>query len=216
MAGNVSSAKAALRAELIARRRALTPDEVEWRGGEVLKHLAALVRFDPPIIVAMYAAGIGEVPTRALFEFAHQRGVRCVFPRMVDGSRVLAFHEVTSFEVLRSAPGRRLLQPPGDAPSVPLTSIGLFLVPGVAFSLTGARLGRGGGFYDATLAASTGWRVALAWEACLVDELPTSSTDEPMDALVTEARTLVWNHPKPTPGIRLTSHVLAHPTNRHV
>lgn len=199
MAGNVSSAKAALRRELLRWRRALEPDEVARRGGEVQRRLAALVSLHAGLTVGLYASdpSSGEVPTRWLFELLRARGIRCAFPRASDGTRLLTFHVVQSWEELQAAPRLRVLEPPADGPPVALTEVDTFVVPGVAFSLTGARLGRGGGHYDTTLAASSGWRVALGWEGCLRAELPVEPSDTPMDALVTEARTLLWRQPAP-------------------
>lgn len=201
MAGNVSSAKVALRREVEARRRALEPDEVKRLGGEVQQRLAALLSFRRGLTVAMYAASPTEVPTQRLFEEARAQGCRCVFPRVAEGQRVLSFHALASFTAL--VPARRLpiLEPPEDAPQVALTSIDVFLVPGVAFSPSGARLGRGGGHYDATLAGAPGRRIALTWEYTIVDEVPLEPTDELMDALVTEARATVCR-PWPARGDR--------------
>ena len=195
MAGNVSSAKAALRREVDARRRALKSDEVKRLGGEVQKRLAALLCFRPELTVGLYAAGPHEVPTQGLFEVARASGARCAYPRAVPGSRVLDFHEVEDTAILVRAALLPVLEPPADAPRVPLEAIDVFVVPGVAFTLRGERLGRGGGHYDTTLAMSPGRRVALAWERSLVDELPVEPTDVPMDVLVTEARVVICRRP---------------------
>jgi len=191
MAGNVSSAKAALRRASGARRRALEHEAVMRLGGEVQKRLAALLSFGPRITLALYAASEREVPTRALFEAARASGSRCVLPRLVEGARVLSFREIESFDALVPAPHFRILEPKADAPEVALGDIDVFLVPGVAFSLDGGRLGRGGGHYDATLALARGLRVALAFECSVVNELPLEPTDVPMDALVTEERAVI-------------------------
>ena len=190
MAGNVSSAKAALRRASGARLRALEHEVVMRLGGEVQKRLAALLSFKPGITLALYAASEREVPTRALFEAARASGSRCVLPRLIEGARVLSFREIDSFDALVPAPHFRILEPKADAPEVALGAIDVFLVPGLA-SLDGGRLGRGGGHYDATLALARGLRVALAFECSVVNELPLEPTDVPMDALVTEGRAVI-------------------------
>ncbi len=193
MAGNVSSAKAALRQAVRARRRALAHDEVRRLGGEVQKHLTALLSFRPGLTLALYAANEQEVPTRPLFDLARAQGTRCVLPRVAESDRVLSFHQVESFAELVRSPCLPVFEPTVDAPFVDLSAIDVFLVPGVAFSVGGGRLGRGGGYYDATLAQTQGWKVALAFECCVVNELPIEPNDVPMDALVTEARSVVWH-----------------------
>jgi 5-formyltetrahydrofolate cyclo-ligase len=69
------------------------------------------------------------------------------------------------------------------------------LVPGVAFDEAGGRLGRGGGFYDRSLAAlrATGavYAVGLAYEAQMAARVPRDAWDEPVDVVATERRLLV-------------------------
>ncbi len=70
----------------------------------------------------------------------------------------------------------------------------MVLVPGVAFEESLWRLGRGGGFYDRSLAAlrATGpvCAVGLAYEAQIAVELPHDGWDQPMDLVATERRLL--------------------------
>ncbi len=86
----------------------------------------------------------------------------------------------------RSALGVR--EPEGPA----LDPAGLVaaLVPGRAFGVSGARLGRGRGTYDRFLTEHPGpLRVGVAYEAQVVDGLVTEAHDVGMDVLVTEAAT---------------------------
>src|SRR5690606_36558955 len=70
--------------------------------------------------------------------------------------------------------------------------IDLALVPGLAFTTAGARLGYGAGYYDRWLAGHPAtWRVALALEHQLEPELPLDAHDVPMDLVVTERRVIV-------------------------
>lgn len=50
--------------------------------------------------------------------------------------------------------------------------IGLVLVPGLAFDLSGGRLGQGGGFYDRWLAGFSGFTAALCRAPLLLERLP--------------------------------------------
>jgi len=66
--------------------------------------------------------------------------------------------------------------------------IDLFVVPGLGFTPDGKRLGRGGGYYDATLKAGSvsSRRVGLAFAEQIVDDLPTNEDDVDVDLVVTE------------------------------
>ncbi len=65
----------------------------------------------------------------------------------------------------------------------------LILVPGRAFDLAGRRVGRGGGYYDRYLGRlRTGCTlVGCCYQAQLVEEVPTTKHDRPVDLVVTEA-----------------------------
>jgi len=66
----------------------------------------------------------------------------------------------------------------------------ILIVPLVAFSRAGGRLGYGGGFYDRTLEMLRARRATLAigfaYAAQEVDDLPLEPTDQPLDMIVTE------------------------------
>ncbi len=64
-------------------------------------------------------------------------------------------------------------------------------MPGVAFDVRGRRLGRGGGWYDRTLAPfDVAWRLGLAFDFQVVPALPAEPWDVGMHAIVTERRVL--------------------------
>jgi 5-formyltetrahydrofolate cyclo-ligase len=86
------------------------------------------------------------------------------------------------------APGPYGIPEPGpEVPEVPLGSIDLVVVPGLAFDRRGARLGQGGGYYDRTLCQTGALRVAVAYSEQVVERLHTEAHDLPMNILVTEA-----------------------------
>ena len=64
----------------------------------------------------------------------------------------------------------------------------IWLVPGLAFSEDGARLGRGGGYYDRLLNGADGIKVGLLFECQLAAQIPVMDYDIRMDYLLTEAR----------------------------
>jgi 5-formyltetrahydrofolate cyclo-ligase len=95
------------------------------------------------------------------------------------------------------------LEPPPAAPEVPPAEIDAIVVPGVAFSADGHRLGRGGGYYDATLAALPhALRVGLAFDVQVLPDVPRELHDARLDVLVTETRLLAFPREpsRETPG----------------
>ena len=72
------------------------------------------------------------------------------------------------------------------------TAVDVVIVPGVAFTPDGARLGQGGGWYDRFLAAVRPECVSIGvgFDAQVVDVLPTEPHDIPLHTIVTESGAL--------------------------
>jgi 5-formyltetrahydrofolate cyclo-ligase len=88
---------------------------------------------------------------------------------------------------LRSA-GKTVLFPEDDPPP-DSTRPDVVIVPGIAFTAAGDRLGQGGGWYDRFL---VGIRddcvtIGVGFEPQLVDELPTEPHDVVLDLVITDA-----------------------------
>jgi 5-formyltetrahydrofolate cyclo-ligase len=139
--------------------------------------------------VVLYASTENEIQTDRILADALASGRRVIFPKVVPGNRDLSLVLVSDrAEFRRGAYG--LLEPTG-AEMVRPSELGwsLICVPGVAFSLAGQRLGRGGGYYDRLL-AGVGPQVitaGLAYSFQVLDRLPESSDDRRLDLIVTES-----------------------------
>lgn len=80
----------------------------------------------------------------------------------------------------------RALQPLADAPSA---TPDVVIVPLIAFTAQGHRLGQGGGHYDRWLAGNPdATAIGLAWDVQIAEELPTEPHDRPLAAVVTPTR----------------------------
>ncbi|MEM9524349.1 MAG: 5-formyltetrahydrofolate cyclo-ligase [Pseudomonadota bacterium] len=111
-------------------------------------------------------------------------GPVCV-PVVLGKGKPLAFH--------RWSPETEMI-PGAFGAAVPVDAIPLapeiLIVPLLAFTLRGDRLGYGGGFYDRTLERARADRpvtaIGFAYSAQQADMFPRDSTDQPLDAVVTE------------------------------
>lgn len=80
----------------------------------------------------------------------------------------------------------RAFQPAGDSAAV---TPGVVVVPVLAFTATGQRLGQGGGHYDRWLTENPQvLAVGLAWDCQLAESLPYERHDRPLTAVVTPTR----------------------------
>jgi 5-formyltetrahydrofolate cyclo-ligase len=74
-------------------------------------------------------------------------------------------------------------------PTIDLAEVDLLLVPGLAFTRDGRRLGRGGGYYDRLLAARDprATTFGVCFDAQLVDDLPIETHDRSVARVITES-----------------------------
>lgn len=105
-------------------------------------------------------------------------GKQIAFPR-TEGQRMTF---LVGEKMISRAYG--LIEPEGGPPAPPPD---LILVPGLAFTRDGRRLGRGGGFYDRWLATQSGIpTLGICFSCQLVDALPIEMHDVRLDAILTE------------------------------
>jgi len=64
----------------------------------------------------------------------------------------------------------------------------VWCVPGLAFDISGHRIGRGGGYYDRLLTGARGAKIGIAYDLQLFDAVPWEPHDAKMDLVVTEKR----------------------------
>ena len=186
----IKDRKRALRAELIQVRARLSKEERSERSGLISDRACAIPELLAARVVALYAPLNTEVDPSGISRRLAKGGARIAWPRVQKSGRILDF---ASCEFSALVPGPLgALEPPAGARAVELEQIDAVLMPGVAFSVDGLRLGRGGGYYDATLkrVQSHALRVGLCFDVQIVPSLPREPHDVPLDLVLTEARTL--------------------------
>jgi 5-formyltetrahydrofolate cyclo-ligase len=146
-------------------------------------------------VLALYSALPGEPDLEALWrpesgERIPERGGarRFCYPRTEAAG--MAFFEVQSPDELIAAPWHPRIREPTFDPArlVPPEEIDLILVPGLAFTRDGQRLGRGGGYYDRYLASlpTAIMKLGVCFQCQLVESLPLEAHDQRVHAVVTE------------------------------
>ena len=157
--------KAALRRFFWARRR-LPP--AHWRAHASARVGARLLRLAAHFgwrHVAFFWPLPGEIDLVPSMRLLWRQGCRLYLPRQTAAPAAL--HFVAWAPGARLRRGRRgLWQPVG--PAVAAARLQAVVMPGLAFDLSGARLGQGGGAYDRALVASRAPRVGVAWDECVL------------------------------------------------
>lgn len=143
-------------------------------------------------IILMYASFGTETDTWELAEQLLKKHIALAYPLCGDNSK-MTFHIVSSVKQL-SAGKYGICEPDASLPQPSLTEKSICIVPGLAFTEKGGRLGYGGGYYDRFLAAHKApCRIALSYESLIVTELPLMPYDIRTDIIVTEERTVLCN-----------------------
>lgn len=150
---------------------------------DIIKKLLSRPEIIPSHTICTYVSYGGEVDTKKLIEQLLVIGKAVVVPKIKDNN--LKLHRIFSLDDLER--GHFGIPEPGsNCPVVDKQSVDLFIVPGIAFDRQGHRLGRGDGYYDKLLAGVTVPKIGLAYACQVIAEVPHTSYDVPMTALVTE------------------------------
>lgn len=178
------------RQRALRSRRSLPRQEIGSLSELVKGRLLGLPEFASARTIASYVAKSDEVQTAGIIEAALAGGKTVLVPRSDPVSSELIFSEIDSLSEL--SPGHfGVLEPPATARPVPLDQSDIVLVPVVAWDDSGRRLGYGKGYFDRALRMNLGpLKIGLALESQRFGEVPHSSTDVPLNAMVTEERIL--------------------------
>ena len=181
-----------LNAQKQAARRAarqqlaqISPQEFSAIGAAMWQTLQAQPAWQSAQSVFCFVGALHEPDTMPILQGALSAGKQLLVPR-IAGPGQMQLVPLQSLEQLQ--PGAfGILEPPQALPAVPAGSgVQLAVLPCLAATRSGARLGHGGGYYDRFLANYSGQRLILCPEALLAQSLPTGPLDEPAQAVLTE------------------------------
>lgn len=180
-----------LRTVLSEARRNLPRETAAALSAQVQARLLGSAAYRNAPRVALYAPRDCEVDTALVAADALASGRLVLYPRVDRTRGRMTLAAVADLAELR--PGAwGIPEPPADAPAFEAPELGegaLICVPGLAFTPAGARLGRGGGYYDRMLARLGAKTVSagLGYAFQILDRLPEGSFDRRLDLIVTES-----------------------------
>ena len=178
--------KRGLRKRILAARRTLAEEKRAAYSAAITEQVLSLEALKRARTVFAYAAMEDEVQTETLISSLLGMGKRVAIP-FVTGKRVMEAVLVPSMDALEYGVYHILTVKEEQRIIVPPQEIDCVLVPGVAFGLDGARLGMGGGYYDAFLPkAEQAARIALAFHCQIAERIPQETYDCGVDWIVTE------------------------------
>lgn len=180
--------KRSLRQQMLAQRRALSPEEWRASGQLAQQNLLLLDEYRQASCIALYSPAHNETDTANILASAFNEGKRVLYPAVCGQEMVL--REVTGLDSLTQG-SFGILEPCSVNVDHTADEPDLIVVPGVVFDKHGHRIGYGKGFYDLFLGRPDrrGRLVGLCHDFQLIDgHIPADSHDIRMEVIVTDKR----------------------------
>ncbi|MCU0790628.1 MAG: 5-formyltetrahydrofolate cyclo-ligase [Nitratireductor sp.] len=178
--------KAAIRAQVLARRDGIDPVERIEFAMAAAGHGVRSIDFDPGTIISGFMPIRSEIDLRPLMDALRLAGARLCVPAVVDRQTIVfralvpgAPLEPTGFGTAGPGPDAEMLEPQ------------IMLMPLAAFDAQGNRIGYGAGHYDRAISrlrenGRSPRLIGCAFSVQEVDLVPAEPHDIRMDAVLTE------------------------------
>jgi 5-formyltetrahydrofolate cyclo-ligase len=183
---NEPVSKNALRVKMATALAKISPAVRAVESIELVERLKAQIPSAHTIL--FFAPLPDELDIWPVLELSMALGTTCALPffdaqNQVYGARVL---NKLAIDIVAGKFGVR--EPAASCAEISLEKFDLVLVPGMAFDLSGSRLGRGQGFYDRLLEKISGIKCGLAYDFQLLEKIPTEPHDARVDSVFTPSR----------------------------
>ncbi len=176
--------KRRLRRELLALRRGVPPERRRCLDGALRGAILSSPAFLASDCVLLYAPVDFEIDVLSVAEAALSLRKAVLFP-LTEGNGQMNFCRVRGLSELSC--GRFSIKEPLGCPRFEdFTERSLCLVPALAFTERGERLGRGGGYYDRFLSRFPGVAAGVVYREFLLPSLPVSAHDVSVSHLASE------------------------------
>lgn len=165
--------------------RSAIPDEERHRmDAEILRNFTASEVFQEADTLLLFIAYGSEPDTLGILRAAWNDGKKTAVPKCGENGS-MEFRLIRSLEEL--SPGAYGIPEPTTTEQPLLTEKTLCLVPGIAFTYEGCRMGQGGGYYDRFLEKHGSLQtVGICYSCLMQQELPCEAHDRRVQAVVTE------------------------------
>jgi len=183
--------KEEIRRKILKKRLSLSPEDIRGKSQQVFLHLAETVEYKNSQNIMFYVATRSEVQTEEMIKTSIKMGKNIFVPIILTECTNLAPSKIFDFDNELEKGKKGILEPKREYYRLfPPEDIDLIIIPGVAFDLSGNRIGRGFGYYDNFLrkVCSSAKIIALAFEMQIVKKIPNDKNDIPVDKIITEKR----------------------------
>lgn len=173
--------KNSLRRLLLQRRDSISADYMSIASRQIQKNLKKIDAYRAAKRIAGYYSIGSEVKTGSIIQEILTDGKIFALPR-VEGDNIV-FCQVKDFDDLEKGEFG-IMEPKTNCPTI--NDFDVILVPAVAMTSVGQRLGYGMGYYDRFLANTSAVTIALTYSKLLIKNIPKSEHDVIIQWVVTE------------------------------
>src|SRR5437016_4226101 len=173
--------KARLRKQLLDIRDGLSLDFIKITSKEIQDNLRKIDYFRAAETIGAYYSIGSEVQTQELLQSILNAGKNLALPKVVKND--LVFKKISS--LLELEQGNFSVMEPKDRCEV-VKNLDAVIVPAIALSKDGYRLGYGFGYYDRYLHGKKSTKIALSYAKQIVKSFPHDDHDIKMNFIVTE------------------------------
>lgn len=163
--------------------KAMAPDARAVEASAVAEQLLHHPKVQSAATIALFASLPDEIDTTQLIETLSSK-TSVVLPRLSGDE--MDFYPYSADAMHSGAMG--ILEPDGDVPVAP-QDIDVMILPGLAFTADGLRLGRGKGYYDKYMSRERcrTYTIGICHTVQLLDILPVEQHDKRLDEVITSA-----------------------------
>lgn len=170
------------------QKRRMSKETVVAYSNRIMEQVKELPEVLAAETIFCYCSYNQEVETLSFIQWALEKGKEVAVPK-VTGNEI-EFYQIHSLKEL--VPGYQGIPEPISLNTIACNQA-VILLPGLAFDLSGNRVGYGKGFYDRYLnqheqIART--KIGVCFSFQLMDQIACEEYDEPWDILVTEYKTI--------------------------
>lgn len=185
--------KLRLRKQIIEHMNSLSKERYTTLSEQISFSLYAQKEWAEAKIIGITLSMENEVNTYPIIEKAWEEGKKVVVPKCNKETRTMSFRQISNFDQLETV-YMNLREPiPALTEEVNADKIDLQIVPGVAYTERGDRIGYGGGYYDRYLVHYKGKTLSLAYSFQMVEHIPVEPFDKNVEKIITEKGTMVKN-----------------------
>jgi 5-formyltetrahydrofolate cyclo-ligase len=170
------------------QRDSLSPDFIKITSGKIRDNLRKIESYRTASTIGCYHAVGSEVRTQDVLQEILNAGKDLALPKVERDD--LIFKKISNFTDLEI--GNFSIMEPKDRCEY-VKKLDVILVPAIALTRDGYRLGYGFGYYDRYLHNKRSTKIALSYSKQILKSIPHDSHDVKVDCIVTEDEVIFCN-----------------------